>query len=126
MYVTVFDILVAKDYCQFSTEYLLTEEGRKIIQLLVDGYKDTAIALNCGIMLRECIKVRCIHEYLPVGLVRYYPLSQNLIVEGQFDDHYNCINNPITLYRLDGSQICQQNADYSMEPDNYNVRYVNF
>lgn len=68
----------------------------------------------------------CIHEYLPVGLVRYYPLSQNLIVEGQFDDHYNCINNPITLYRLDGSQICQQNADYSMEPDNYNVRYVNF
>ena len=64
MYVTVFDILVAKDYCQFSTEYLLTEEGRKIIQLLVDGYKDTAIALNCGIMLRECIKVRCIHEYL--------------------------------------------------------------
>ena len=68
----------------------------------------------------------CIHEYLPTGLVLYYPLNQNYIVEGQFDDHYNCINNPITLYTLDGALIRQQNADYSMEPDNYNVRYVNF
>ena len=68
----------------------------------------------------------CIHEYLPTGLVLYYPLNQNYVVEGQFDDHYNCINNPITLYTLDGALIRQQNADYSMEPDNYNVRYVNF
>ena len=64
MYVTVFSILVNKDYCSFSTGYLMSEEGREIIQMLVDGYKENSIALNCGIMLRECIQHRCIHEYL--------------------------------------------------------------
>ena len=68
---------------------------------------------------------KMIHEYLPTGLVRYYPLNQNLIIEGQFEENYNCINNPITVYMPDGRQI-QRNADYSMESDNYNVHYVNF
>ena len=61
MYVTVFSILVSKDYKKFATEYLLTEEGKQIMATLLDGYKDSQIALNCGIMLRECIRQRCLH-----------------------------------------------------------------
>lgn len=64
MYATVFSILVTKDYVHFATEYMISEEGTQIIKLLLDGYNDSAIALNCGIMLRECIQQRCIHEYL--------------------------------------------------------------
>ena len=64
MYVTVFSILVSKDYKKFATEYLLTEEGKQIMATLLDGYKDSQIALNCGIMLRECIRQRCLHEFL--------------------------------------------------------------
>ena len=40
MYVTVFSILVSKDYKKFATEYLLTEEGKQIMATLLDGYKD--------------------------------------------------------------------------------------
>lgn len=54
MYVTVFNILVTKDYVHFATEYMMSAEGAQIIKLLLDGYSDSAIALNCGIMLREC------------------------------------------------------------------------
>ena len=63
MYVTVFSILVKNDTRHFATVYLLTEEGRSILQLLFDGYKDHSITLNCGIMIRDCIKQRCLHEY---------------------------------------------------------------
>ena len=63
MYVTVFSMLVSKDYNNFATQYLLSEEGKQILGLLVDGYNDSTIALNCGIMLRETIQQRCIHEY---------------------------------------------------------------
>lgn len=63
MYTTVFSILVTKDYKHFASEYLISEEGKQILSLLVDGYKDPEIALNCGIMLRDTIQQRCIHEY---------------------------------------------------------------
>lgn len=64
MYVTVFSTLVTNDYQQFATVYLLSQEGKGVIAALLQGYKDPEIALNCGIMLRECIKQRCLHEYL--------------------------------------------------------------
>lgn len=63
MYVTVFSILVKNDYKHFASSYLLSDEGKQILSLLVDGYNDSSIALNCGIMLRETIMQRCIHEY---------------------------------------------------------------
>ena len=47
----------------FASEYLLSNEGKQILSLLLDGYKDPEIALNCGIMLRDTIQQRCIHEY---------------------------------------------------------------
>lgn len=47
MYVTVFNILVTKDYVHFATEYMMSAEGAQIIKLLLDGYSDSAIALNC-------------------------------------------------------------------------------
>ena len=74
----------------------------------------------------DLIDPNMIHEYLPTGIVRYHPLNQNVIIEGQFDDNYNCINNPITVFILDRQEVFSQNADYSMELDNYNVRYGNF
>ena len=64
MYVTVFSTLVTMDYEKFATAYMLTDEGKGVIAALIQGYKEPAIALNCGIMIRECIKQRCLHEYL--------------------------------------------------------------
>lgn len=64
MYVIVFSNLVMKDYKHFATEYLLTEEGHQIIQLLINGYKDQAIAVNCSMMLCDCIQQRGVNEYL--------------------------------------------------------------
>lgn len=59
----VFRNLVINDYKHFASEYLLSEEGKQILALLVDGYNDSSIALNCGMMLRDTIQQRCIHEY---------------------------------------------------------------
>ena len=64
MYVTVFSTLVTMDYEKFATAYMLTDEGKGVIAALIQGYKEPAIALNCGIMIRECIKQRCLHEYM--------------------------------------------------------------
>ena len=64
MYVTVFSILVSNDYGKFATVYMMSAEGAQILKLILDGYGNSQIALNCGIMIRECIKQRCIHEYL--------------------------------------------------------------
>ncbi|XP_065840849.1 calcium-binding protein 39-like [Oscarella lobularis] len=41
-----------------TVEYLCTKE--ELLHLLVKGYENSAVALNCGIMLRECVK----HEAL--------------------------------------------------------------
>ena len=64
MYVIVFSNLVMKDYKKFASEYLISEEGHQIIQLLLDGYKDPAVAVNSSMMLCDCIQQRGINEYL--------------------------------------------------------------
>ena len=64
MYVIVFSHLVINNYKKFASEYLMSEEGHQIIKLLLDGYKDPAIAVNCSMMLCDCIQQRGINEYL--------------------------------------------------------------
>lgn len=64
------------------------------------------------------------HEYLPSGPTRFFPKTWRGIVEGTFAADFNCLNNPIILYSLDNKMIAgPHNAQYSMNPDGYNVDY---
>jgi calcium binding protein 39 len=63
---------MAKIFCYFIKNnvadmigYLSTHDS--IIAALVDGYDTEDVALSCGQMLRECIKVPTLHEILLVG-----------------------------------------------------------
>ena len=64
------------------------------------------------------------HEFLPSGIVQYFPLDRPLSIQGTFWPDYNCIGNPIRLIAPNGQVLCEAtNANYSMCADNYNVNY---
>lgn len=82
--VTIFNALVRKNFGEFAKNYLLkTDDGKKIISVLSKGYKDNEIALNCGTMLRECIKHEDLHLYI---------LSNREIVEPYFTTYLHDAN----------------------------------
>ena len=67
---------------------------------------------------------RFAHEFMPSKQTRYHPKNWNGYVEGMFSQEYNCIQNPVYYYDNLGHMICgPANAQYSMNPDGYNVEY---
>jgi hypothetical protein len=53
--VTVFISIVRNNYSNF-VDYLKSPENHAILFLLIDGYRSPTTALNCGAMIRECIR----------------------------------------------------------------------
>jgi len=58
---------VRHDTQRFATHYLAHHSG--VLYQIVDGYASTEIALNCGTMLRECVKVSELLHVLLYGTV---------------------------------------------------------
>eukprot|EP01041_Mallomonas_annulata_P013397 gene13396-28406_t len=50
----IFNNLIRKNICNFST--YVTDHYERIVKQLVAGYEYPDIALNCGSMVRECIR----------------------------------------------------------------------
>lgn len=72
--VNVFTHLLRNDVAGFASVYLVRHTS--LLKALMDGYRESEIALNCGTMLRECIKVPALHEALMQGPVRTPPPRQ--------------------------------------------------
>jgi hypothetical protein len=66
-FVALFNHLVRHDTQRFATHYLAHHSG--VLYQIVDGYASTEIALNCGTMLRECVKVSELLHVLLYGTV---------------------------------------------------------
>ena len=71
-FVVLFNYLVRHDIAGFASAYLPHHSG--LLYTLMDGYGSTEIALNCGAMLRECIKLPHLHHMLLYG-----PVSQRVL-----------------------------------------------
>ena len=67
-FVALFCYLVRHDTMRFATSYLAHHTG--LLYQIVDGYSSTEVALNCGAMLRECVKVTELLRVLLYGPVR--------------------------------------------------------
>jgi hypothetical protein len=57
----------------FASRYLPHHSG--LLYQIMDGYSSTEVALNCGAMLRECIKLPHLHQALLYGPVRRRPAA---------------------------------------------------
>jgi calcium binding protein 39 len=66
-FVALFNYMVRHDLMAFATSYLAHHSG--LLYQIVDGYASTEIALNCGAMLRECVKVTELIRILLYGPV---------------------------------------------------------
>lgn len=66
-FVVLFNYLVRHDIAGFASAYLPHHSG--LLYTLMDGYSSTEIALNCGAMLRECVKLPHLHSILLYGPV---------------------------------------------------------
>lgn len=63
--VALFCHLVKHDRLAFATSYLAHHAG--LLCQIVDGYTSTEVALHCGAMLRECVKVPALTRALLYG-----------------------------------------------------------
>ena len=81
----VFCTLLSRDHYKFSSSYMTSLEGCDILQCIINCCGDQTLAINSGIMLRECIKIRCIHQLLLSHPYLIEPLFTKYAFDTNFD-----------------------------------------
>ena len=99
------------------------EQG-KLVQYQPICWPNGTVKYNGAIGQFSVSDEKMAHEFLPTGVVQYYPLESPYIIQGVFLPEFNCIGNPIRILGKNGTVLCEStNARYSMCSDNYNVNY---
>jgi len=114
--VSVFNHLLRRQIGQSypTIEYLVNHP--QILLQMVSGFKDSAIALNCGQMLRECIK----HEELTQVLLQDENLYEffDIIEQSNFDiasDAFATFKELLTKHKLLVANFLETNYDKFFE-----------
>lgn len=64
---------------------MLSPEGSDILLCIMNSYGDPTLTVHAGQMLRECIRIRCIHEKLLSDPVLIEPLFTKYVYNSNFD-----------------------------------------
>lgn len=120
--VAIFNALLRKNYSEFATTYIIkTDNGKKTLIILNKGYENSEIALNCGSMIRECIKIPEIHLFI---------LSTSEIITPYFETYLHYPNFDIASDAfLTMKELLTQNkstVDSYLSPKSDNFKSVYF
>ncbi|KAK8806611.1 hypothetical protein WA588_003175 [Blastocystis sp. NMH] len=81
----VFCTLLNRDHYKFASRYMLSREGSDILLCIMNAYGDPSLTMNAGLMLRECIRIRCIHDRILSDDQLIEPLFTKYIYNSNFD-----------------------------------------
>ncbi|KNB45626.1 calcium-binding protein 39 [Blastocystis sp. subtype 4] len=81
----VFCTLLYRDHYKFASDYMVSIEGSDILLCIMNAYGDQSLTVNAGLMLRECIRIRCIHDKLLSDPRLIEPLFTKYVYNENFD-----------------------------------------
>lgn len=81
----VFCTLLNRDHYKFSSSYMTSLEGCDILQCIITCCGEQSLSINAGTMLRECIKIRSIHQLLLSRPSLIEPLFTQYAFDPNFD-----------------------------------------
>eukprot|EP00474_Spongospora_subterranea_P008871 CRZ09329.1 hypothetical protein [Spongospora subterranea] len=107
----VFNFLLRRGQHNLAVQYV--EAHPEILKLLVDGYEDSDIALNCGAILRECIRHDCLNQLLLETPDLFYNFF-DYVQKANFDvasDAFATFRQCLTKHKTFSSAFLEKNYD---------------
>ncbi|XXQ36656.1 Calcium-binding protein 39-like [Plasmodiophora brassicae] len=107
----VFNFLLRRGQHNLAVQYV--ESHSEVIKLLVEGYEDSDIALNCGMILRECIRHECLNQILLESQDLFFKFF-DFVQKTNFDvasDAFATFRQCLTKHKTLSSTFLEQNYD---------------